>query len=85
MATVEERISNMLVKWLLDEKDILAESAYFYGTNSGDNDGCDTCGYGSTEMSYEVVYCPVGADNQIWLELTGDPLDLLPVLLKYDV
>lgn len=85
MATVEERISNMLIKWLLDEKDILAESAYFYGTTSGLDDGCDTCGYGSTEMGYEIVYRPVGATTNTWLELTGDPLDLLPVLLKYDV
>jgi hypothetical protein len=83
--TVEERISNMLVKWLLEEKDILAAEAIFYGTNSGLDDGCDTCGYGSTEMSFDIRYKPVGSKTYEWLNLSGDPLDMLPVLLKYDV
>lgn len=85
MATVEERIERMLVRYLLEEKDILAAEAIFYGTNSGLDDGCDTCGYGSTEMSFDVRYKPVGSTSYNFLELPGDPLDMLPVLLKYDV
>lgn len=83
--TVEERISNMLIKWLLEEKDILASDAMFYGTNSGLDDGCDTCGYGSTEMSYDIRYKAVAGKHYEFLNMVGDPLDLLPVLLKYDV
>jgi len=85
MATVEERIESMLIRYLLEEKDILAAEAMFYGTNSALDDGCDTCGWGSTEMTFTVRYKPVAGKHFEFLELGGDPLDMLPVLLKYDV
>jgi len=85
MATVEDRLEKMLIRYLLEEKDILAAEARFYGTNSAMDDGCDTCGYGSTEMSFDIQYKPVDSKTYKFLELPGDPLDMLPVLLKYDV
>lgn len=85
MATVEERIERMLIRYLLEEKDVLASEAIFYGTDSALDDGCDTCGYGSTEMSFSIRYKAVASKTYSLLEMSGDPLDFLPTLLKYDV
>ena len=85
MATVEERIERMLIRYLLEEKDVLASEAIFYGTNSALDDGCDTWGYGSTEMTFDIRYKPAASKTYKIMEMSGDPLSFLPTLLKYDV
>lgn len=85
MSSVEERIEKMLLRYLLEEKDIVAGSAGFDSTNSAMDDGCDTCGYGSTEMSFDIWYCLPDGKYAKTLEVQGDPLNFLPTLLKYDV
>lgn len=85
MSSVEERIEKMLIRWLLAEKDIVAAEAYFAGTNSAMDDGCDTCGDGGTEMNFDICYKRVGGTKLVYLEIQGDPLNFLPELLKYDI
>lgn len=83
--TVEERIEKMLLRYLLEEKDVVASQAGFDSTNSAMDDGCDTCGYGSTEMSFDIWCSLPGSKNYKELEIPGDPLNFLPTLLKYAV
>lgn len=82
--TVEERIANMLIRYLKAEKGIDAISAFFGDTNGPYDDGCDTCGHGSTERSFEIYYKTATMKNSTYIELDGDPLGFFPTLLEYD-
>ena len=84
MATVEERIEQMLIRYLLAEKDILAATARFGDTEGPYDDGCDTCGYGSTGRTFEIFYTVPGSKNRKWIDIDGDPLHFFPTLLEYD-
>lgn len=85
MSSVEERIEKMLLRYLLEEKDIVAGSAYLDCTNSALDDGCDTCGYGGTEISFDICYKLPSARFNSRIEIPGDPLNFFPALLKYAV
>jgi hypothetical protein len=82
---VNARIEKMLIRYLLEEKDIVATTAWFGDTEGPYDDGCDTCGHGSTEMSFEIYYNVAGSNNRKWIDVEGDPLGFFPTLLEYDV
>jgi hypothetical protein len=84
MATVEERITKMLIRYLKAVKGIDAIDAYFGDTNGPYDDGCDTCGHGSTERSFDIYYKTAIMKNAAYIELPGDPLGFFPVLLEFD-
>lgn len=81
---VYDRIEQMLIRYLADEKSIDAKEAHFGDTEGPYNDGCDTCGYGGTDMFFEIRYLPAGESKWKGLEISGDPLGFFPTLLEYD-
>lgn len=81
---VEERIERMLINYLAKEQGIAAHAAWFGDTEGPYDDGCPTCGYNSTGMTFEIAY-RLTIDNSLRvLNLDGDPLNFFPTLLKYD-
>ena len=81
---VYERIEKMLIRYLKAEKNIDAVAARFGDTESALFDGCDTCGHGGTEMSFEINYKVTNGGPYKTLDITGDPLGFFPTLLEYD-
>ena len=92
--TIEERINNMLCRYLKDVAGIETTKAELptYTEISNDGyDGCETCGYGSSEneMSFNISYiedltAPRWNGRYGYYEVKGDPLGFFPELLKYD-
>lgn len=82
--SVKEELSNLLVQWLRESKNIVAEEAYF-GSSTAESvaGGCDTCGYGSDPMSFEINY---RTDEAGWMYVyvERDPLELLSELLAFE-
>jgi hypothetical protein len=82
--TIVDRINAALIRYLNEEVKIKAVSAEFDITESSDNDGCDTCGHGASDMSFGIRYklC----QDAYWRlhEEEGDPLQFLPTLLAFD-
>lgn len=81
---VFDRIEKMLIAYLADKRNIIATKAHFGDTEGPYNDGCDTCGYGGTGMTFEICYVLEGEKNYQGLYIEGDPLGFLPTLLEYD-
>lgn len=81
---VYDRIEQMLLRYLEAEKGIKAVSASFGDTEGPYDDGCDTCGYGSTGMSFEIYYKTATDKYGKTLSIEGDPLGFFPTLLEYD-
>lgn len=81
---VYDRIDKMLVNYLKAEKNIVAFSANFGDTEESDSMGCDTCGYGSSYMSFEIHYRTDDSPYNNTLSIEGDPLGFFPTLLEYD-
>ena len=81
---VYDRIEKMLIRYLEAEKGIIAVSAFLGDTNGPYDDGCDTCGHGSTERSFEIYYKTATMKNSSYIEISGDPLGFFPTLLEYD-
>lgn len=83
MSTVEEHIEKALIRYLKAVHKITANHAYLNDTNSALNDGCDTCGHGSTGISFDIRYSRTGVKYYETLEVAGDPLNFFPTLMKY--
>ena len=81
---VEQKIERALINYLSEVHSIDAVYAKFYMTHSSLNDGCDTCGWGGTGMTFEISYRVNGNHRGECLTLDGDPIDFLPTLLDYD-
>lgn len=81
---VYDRIEKMLIRFLAAEKGITAISANFGGTEGPYDDGCDTCGYGSTGMTFEINYKTATDKYGKTISMDGDPLGFFPTLLEYD-
>jgi hypothetical protein len=92
--TIEDRINNMLCRYLKDVAGIETTNAELPTEteiyNAG-NEGCYTCGYGSSEneMSFNISYIKDLTafrwnDRYGYYEVKGDPLGFFPELLKYD-
>lgn len=86
--SIEARIEKALIRYLADQG-IAAIVARFSETDPGDNGegGCDTCGWGSAGMTFDIAYKIKGDDPKYgWRYKTvdGDPLNFLPTLFEYD-
>lgn len=81
---VYDRIEKMLIRYLAAEMGIVAIKASFGDTEGPYGDGCDTCGYGSTGMTFEIYYRTATDNYGKTLSMDGDPLGFFPTLLEYD-
>jgi len=85
MSSVEERIENALINYLNKVHGLNAESAGFDETTESDQDGgCDTCGYGRQGMYFTIFYREEFDSRNSYMTIDGDPLDFLPTLYQYD-
>lgn len=82
---INDRIEAMLIQYLKTEHNIEAIGASFGYTEGPYNDGCDTCGYGCTEMSFDIIYNIKDQRYGSHISIDGDPLGFFPTLLKYDL
>lgn len=82
--TFMDKINAALVRYLREVRNIEAVDAHFGDTEDGMGGGCDTCGQGADEMSFEIIYRMSDKSQWKWIELDGDPLQFLPTLLDYD-
>lgn len=83
--TIEERIARALINYLDKVHGIQAVHAFFDETTSADySSGCDTCGYGSDDMSFEIGYKTAEDRHFRYRTISGDPLNFLPTLFEYD-
>lgn len=83
--TFMDRLNKALVRYLNEYVGIKAIEAHLSDTTSSDyNIGCDTCGHGGIEMSFDISY-KLGTEKYFRsYEVSGDPIWFLPTLLEYD-
>lgn len=80
-----DRLNAALVRYLNEVAGIKAIEAHLSDTTSSDyNTGCDTCGYGGIEMSFDISYRLSTETRFRNYEVSGDPIWFLPTLLEYD-
>ncbi|NEB42521.1 hypothetical protein [Streptomyces sp. SID14515] len=90
--TVNERIQDLVIKWLEAEHGIKAVSAQIdeddWEIQTESSGGCDTCAYSTDYMELTVWYGLEGdhgpAPHQHYIEVRTDPLTFLSELLRLE-
>lgn len=82
--TFMDRINAALVRYLLEVRSIEAVEAEFDTTDSGTFAGCDTCGNGAGETTFDIRYKLYNDFHWRFHTEDGDPLQFLPTLLAFD-
>lgn len=79
----EEKIERGLKLYLKEVHSVAGDitHASLSDFDSGGDGGCDTCGYGSSVVSFDVNYRVNGRSS--WKTIEMDPLDFFAVLLPY--
>lgn len=86
--TVNERIQELVIKWLEINEGIKAVSAHIdeddWEMRTESSGGCDTCAWDVDYMVLTVWYSTAGEIGQRYVEIRKDPLSFLAELLRLE-
>ncbi|MYX26028.1 hypothetical protein GTY75_04980 [Streptomyces sp. SID8381] len=86
--TVEQRIQDLVIRWLHREHGINAVSARIdeddWEIKSEQYGYCDTCGYEENYLELTVWYSVADEAGQRYIEVRKDPLSFLAELLRLE-
>lgn len=84
MNRYEEKIERGLKLYLKEVHGVTGEilTASLSNYDESGFGGCDTCGYGSSESSFDIDY-HVKGERATWKTIDGDALSFFAILLEY--